>query len=263
MHSMLDNILVGKRCYFISPHLDDAVFSAGALLYELAKKTRVVVINVFTEGGNRPYTYSIKRYLQLCGYTDVKRLFEDRKKEDSEVMSVLGVDYHNLALPEAPYRKLDASDLSLLRKIPGSLIPEFKHSYPTYRWHVVKGRMAESDKSVVATIENAISGIIERPDESYLFCPLGVGDHVDHIILRDLCTNEFNNIVYWQDTPYDDANGKAQDYIRDKGLSRVVFTEHLVEKRRLMKMYKTQYPAVFAQGLTVTPPDVFYLRERK
>ena len=55
--------LEGKKVFFVSPHLDDAVFSAGNLLLTLAEKTEIMVINVFTQADTKPYTYSAKKYL--------------------------------------------------------------------------------------------------------------------------------------------------------------------------------------------------------
>ena len=37
------------RAVFLSPHLDDAVFSCGGLLARLAKTGPVLVLNLFTE----------------------------------------------------------------------------------------------------------------------------------------------------------------------------------------------------------------------
>jgi hypothetical protein len=39
----------GARCLFLSPHLDDAVLSCGALMRSLAPRSEIHVVTVFTE----------------------------------------------------------------------------------------------------------------------------------------------------------------------------------------------------------------------
>jgi LmbE family N-acetylglucosaminyl deacetylase len=70
---------------FLSPHLDDAVFSCAAqILAEVARGRRVVVATLFSAGCVRTY-----------------RL---RRSEDREAMEMLGAEPLWLDLPDAPFR---------------------------------------------------------------------------------------------------------------------------------------------------------------
>src|SRR5258708_6346967 len=122
------------KCIFLSPHLDDAVLSCGTLLEQLAGKVDITVVNIFTNAHAKPYTLSAKRFLQLSdSYTDANDLYKERAKEDALLLNNLNIKSVNIGLEDAIFRR--KSHKSFL----GKFIPEFDHSYPTYRWHVLKG----------------------------------------------------------------------------------------------------------------------------
>src|SRR3989304_10331904 len=79
-------------CLFISPHLDDAVLSAGDfILFLIEQKIPVTVITVFTKISPKPYTLSAKSFIRQCGYNDAELLFADRRNEDKEIFEKIGV----------------------------------------------------------------------------------------------------------------------------------------------------------------------------
>src|SRR3990172_2740944 len=82
-------------CFFVSPHLDDAVLSCGGLiLFLIDNKVPVKVINVFSEGDDGPYTFSAKVNLILTGYNNAKVLYKERRKEDIAVLKKIGVEHY-------------------------------------------------------------------------------------------------------------------------------------------------------------------------
>lgn len=66
-----------QRILLISPHLDDAVFSASAVMQQL----QVDVWTIFAGAPEAPMTTEWDR---RCGYEDAQSLIEDRRKEDLE-----------------------------------------------------------------------------------------------------------------------------------------------------------------------------------
>jgi hypothetical protein len=64
MEKIIAHIIKNKiPCYFLSPHLDDAVLSAGGLISSLSGNTSVTVVNIFTTAGEKN-TLSAKKSIQ-------------------------------------------------------------------------------------------------------------------------------------------------------------------------------------------------------
>ena len=95
----------GVPLVVLSPHLDDAVLSCGALMAHAVEHTDVRVATFFTEAGHPPYTLSGRRYLHLAGQRDAGRLFRDRRAEDRDVLERLGVDWLHLGLVDGLFRR--------------------------------------------------------------------------------------------------------------------------------------------------------------
>lgn len=220
---------------FVSPHFDDAVFSAGGFMTELAKNgNKIIVVNVFTSCGDAKNSFSAKQYLRKCNYISAHELYKQRTVEDAAVLSMLGVKSINLGLVDALWRKKAAP------KLKG--IAEIELLYPTYRIHVSRGKIHKDDASV-QVVTSELKKIIARNKVNMVVGPRGIGNHVDHIVTREAILNTgFKNILFWDDYPYNiSTNEKRTADIRIK--------PKWSEKRELMKCYKTQYEALFPHGL--------------
>lgn len=241
-----------KTCYFISPHFDDAVFSAGLLMRYLSKKTKVVVVNIFTKADKKPYTLSAKTFLKQCSYSDADKLFTDREKEDAAVLQNLVNKVINLGFVDALWRK--KKQQTLLSKILGR-IPELNMVYPTYLFHIKRGKVAKQDEDLMHMIGKKLHEII-IPANSVIFCPFAIGNHIDHVITRIVCEREFSDIIYWSDFPYNlHSIPDARDLVSFQ------FDEKLNEKHTLVEGYISQYKAMFGKGLYLQP-ETFYLKTR-
>src|SRR4051812_22907832 len=71
---------------FVSPHLDDAVLSAGALIAELAQHQPVLVVTVFTEASVGPHGRAARSFLAACPIADAAELFAERRREDVDAL---------------------------------------------------------------------------------------------------------------------------------------------------------------------------------
>src|SRR5579871_5067884 len=110
-------------CIFISPHLDDAILSAGELMRTLVGKTKILVVNVFTEASNDRQTLSAWKYVKDMGYSNAKDLFIERKAEDKRALSHLGIYPINLGFSDVLWRTKNTKFSSFL----GKIIPELNH----------------------------------------------------------------------------------------------------------------------------------------
>ncbi len=96
-----------KRIAFVSPHLDDAVFSMGGLMAALAEEGHELhLITCFTRSVPDPSGFALACQLDkgLSAEVDYMAL---RRQEDVVACQQLSVQPHWLDLPEAPHRGYD------------------------------------------------------------------------------------------------------------------------------------------------------------
>ncbi|OGM25278.1 hypothetical protein A2715_04505 [Candidatus Woesebacteria bacterium RIFCSPHIGHO2_01_FULL_39_32] len=255
-YKLLEQIVRNKiPCLFISPHFDDAALSCGGLISYLSDKTKVVVVNVFTEANEPPYTLSTKVFLGRCGYKNAKKLFEQRKLEDSLSFKNLKVQIINLGFVDALWRK-DAN-VGLLIKFLGRFIPEIIHVYKTGRLHVLKGKVSEKDDQIMLQIKKRISDIV-RGENAVLFLPLSIGNHVDHVIVKDVCSQLNLTKVFWLDYPYS-LKSKVTNGFWDKyKFNTLSFNENQDDRMKLIKGYKTQISGLFPGGNIKLVPEKYF-----
>ena len=164
---------------FLSPHLDDAAFSAGATLAKLvAEGWGVDLVTVFTRSVPNPSGFALACQLDkgLDAGADYMAL---RRAEDLEAAARLGLPAErvfHLGLPEAPHRGYaDAPAL-------------FAGVRP-------------ADRGTEAAVSAAVRGFCGA-DRVYV--PLGLGNHADHlhVIAAAEALVPAERRLAWLDTPY-------------------------------------------------------------
>lgn len=269
MHKLIEKIIKDKvPCYFVSPHFDDAAFSSGGLISYLSDKTCITVINVFTSSGDGKNTFSAKAYLKQCYSTDPQRLFNIRSKEDDMVFSRLKLRVINLGFTDGLWRKIERP--GIIRSVMGRFLPEFNSLYPTYRFHVVSGKIHKEDDGLKDRIKNKLRDIIgKKPGQVIVFCPLGFGNHVDHLIIRDVCKKYFgNNLVYWSDFPYywqtknsSLISEERNEFIKASSLTKFVFRTMMDVKKQLCELYSSQVDQVVKDKTWLYKQETYYLKD--
>lgn len=240
------------HCYFISPHLDDAVFSTANVISHLIKNgVKVTVINVFTKPSPKPYTLSVRRFLSVCGYVNADELFIDRIAEDEKVLKEIGVDVINLGFVDALWRR---KSNSIVSKLFAKYIPESDYVYPVYRLSIALGRIAKADSPLIGNVQDKLKSVIKNPNISYVFCPIAIGKHVDHIIVRDLCNKTFDNVIYWADYPYSEESRIDAKFVESGNLEENLFNLSYPNKNSLISGYKSQQKIIF--GLKTDHRDI-------
>jgi LmbE family N-acetylglucosaminyl deacetylase len=160
---------VGRPVLALSPHPDDLAFSVGGLLRWLAARTDVTLVTVFTRN-----VWAPNLELPQPDEETVSRL---RQAEDVRYCERVGVRRLALGLPDAGLRGYDDDTERLA---PG---PE---------------------EEMAAAVREALAAVL--PDRCALLCPLGLGGHVDHGIVRDaalaVATGTARQIGFYEDLPY-------------------------------------------------------------
>lgn len=259
MDTFLKKIINNNQtCVFISPHLDDAMLSAGGLINNLSKKTKVIVINVFTESSDKRQTLSAWKFVKDMGYEKPSILFAERRKEDKEAFSLMGIEPINLGFPDALWRRKNGMFSSLL----GRLLPEFAHVYPTYRWHMTKGIIANSDRKTLSAVADKIKEVLKNEKNPIIFAPLGIGKHVDHSLVREVCKAMFDhNLVYWSDFPYNARENN--EGTPPEGYKKAYYEVNRKTKEELIKAYRTQVSGLFQGGIIPSHKEIFFIPEAK
>lgn len=246
MDRTIDRIIKDKvRCFFISPHQDDAIFSAGGLISYLADKTEVVIVNVFDGCGNGPYTLSAKAFAKQCGYKKLCDLSMQRHIEDREIAKALNTTLVNLGFDDAICRKKKVNSKFLLEA--GKIVPEIVHVYPIYRFNIKRGKVSPKDKELISAIKKRLKEIIDV-NHDLVFCPASVGGHVDHKIVRKVCQDIFKNVFFWMDYPYV-LSAVNKERLFNQKYSCFSFDPDWKLKESLIKGYKSQYQAIFKNGI--------------
>jgi LmbE family N-acetylglucosaminyl deacetylase len=243
-----------KVCYFISPHFDDVVLSAGALAAELAKTNTVIVINVFTKAGQHPYTLSAKSFLKQCGYTDAEALYTERTSEDIVALEGITSTIHNLNYSEALWR----AKQGIVGKTFGRLLPELKVLYPTYRFHVITGKLAKQDKKTLVALRADLTKLITAKNK-VIFCPRAIGNHIDHVITRDACENLFDQVIEWTDYPYSLQEATNQPTASDQTFN---FEDGINDKYLRITRYKTQFKAMFGEHVPTLSAEQYRIIDK-
>ena len=165
----------------VSPHLDDAAFSAGAALAALAASGHgVTVATVFTASVPSPAGFALACQTDKGIGPEVDYLAL-RRAEDAAACAALGAEPAWLGLAEAPHRGYGSAEALFTGVSAGD----------AETWRDVLGRL----RALVA----------ERRPGLVLSCQ-GMGGHVDHLVVAQavaaLADDVGVPVAWWRDLPY-------------------------------------------------------------
>lgn len=244
------------ECLFLSPHLDDAVLSCGALMEALTDHCSLTVATIFTMDGPTPHTRAAKSFMRQCSATNTTAFFSARRAEDQEVLKGFDASHLHLGIADALYRRREVSWPTVRRL--GRALPELVHRYPTYRYDIAKGRVARGDRSLIAELTRQVHELLKRTNAQILFCPIGVGRHVDHLIARTVGQQYPDQVIYYSDFPYNQSFAADPKFINRQRLSSWVWNQGIAEKIPRIRGYKTQVDALFPDGIPIAP-EIYYM----
>jgi LmbE family N-acetylglucosaminyl deacetylase len=149
---------------FLSPHFDDAVFSCGGTIHQLAQDGKDVLMMTIM-GGDPPHP--------LPGTPIVRNLHSRwnagqapitaRRNEDQRAAELLGVRVQHMDIPDCVYRT-DAD------------------GKPLYPDEASLWGQVHPDDPVLSHLE----GFRVPEQVTHLYVPMGVGAHVDHLVVREI-----------------------------------------------------------------------------
>ncbi|MGO4186239.1 PIG-L deacetylase family protein [Pseudarthrobacter sp. TAF60_1] len=243
---------------FLSPHLDDAVLSCGALMASEAPKREIVVLTLFTECSPTPHSRAARSFLRQCSANDASALFKARRQEDVAVLTGLGIRFRHLGATDALFRR--RREVLIGSSALGKAIPELVHRYPTYRLDIALGRVSRGDRGLITDLRDTVQREIEEFKAGLVFCPIGVGRHVDHLITRRVGEGSAEQrAVYYSDFPYNQDQQPDPAFMESRKLSEWHWSEGIEAKQQHVRQYVTQAAALFPDGRIPAAPEIYYI----
>jgi LmbE family N-acetylglucosaminyl deacetylase len=169
------------RWIYISPHLDDAVLSAGGLIYDQTRAGMDVEIWTFMCGF--PSTEELSPFAQVLHYQwgipSAAEVVKSRRAEDMKAAGIVGAKTIHFDFLDCIYRRS-------------------KNGNWFYSDVFVPPHEDEGD--LPARIAESISARLQPTDQ--LVCQLGLGSHLDHVLVRRAVELLQRPILYDVDIPY-------------------------------------------------------------
>ncbi|MEU9859997.1 PIG-L family deacetylase [Streptomyces sp. NPDC047971] len=240
----------------LSPHLDDAVLSCGALMLCARRRAPVTVVSFFTEAGPPPHTLSGRQYLRQTGATDAEELYASRREEDRAVLERMGVTWRHFGLVDGLFRRRDGRPPRTTG--PARRLPELDHVYPTYRLHLSRGRVSRRDGATLRTVTAAVRALMPAR-RGLVLAPLGVGGHADHVLVRTAAESSGCRVAYYSDFPYNRDHDADPAFTGRHAFVSCSWEDGLTDKQELIRGYRTQAEALFPQGGIPLVPEVYLL----
>lgn len=169
------------RWIYLSPHLDDAVLSAGGLISDQSRMGIPVEIWTFMCGYAPEEDVSPFAALlhQLWGFSSAEETTRMRREEDKQAAAMVGAKVLHFDFLDCIYRR-GADGEWLYSDV-------FLPPHP-------------EDADIPARIAETISSRL-NPDD-VLVCQLAVGSHVDHVLVRQGAELLGRSLRYDIDVPY-------------------------------------------------------------
>jgi LmbE family N-acetylglucosaminyl deacetylase len=201
----LKEITKDSRHIFLSPHLDDVVYSCGGTLgVQASNGLRPLVITVFAgqpaeDWQPGPFAQEVQRRMQASNL-NAHDLMALRRREDAKALGVLSSDYLWLDYLDAIYR--------------GS------PPYYTSNEELFGGEVHPADTWIDRQLAQDLLEVSERLPDVVWYVPLGIGHHVDHQIVTsaaDRLVRRGAKVKFYEDFPYVLKDGALEARLDELG----------------------------------------------
>ncbi|MBV6396521.1 MAG: hypothetical protein HFACDABA_02119 [Anaerolineales bacterium] len=170
------------RWIYISPHLDDAVLSAGGLIFE--QTCAGTPVEIWTVCCGFPSVAEISLYAQYLhsrwGFSSAEETVRLRREEDLRAASIVGANAVHFDFLDAVYRQGADGDWLYPADI-------FVPPHP-------------AEETLPAQMTSAFASRLQPED--VVVAQLAIGRHVDHVLVRKAVEGLHRPVQYLADIPY-------------------------------------------------------------
>jgi LmbE family N-acetylglucosaminyl deacetylase len=176
---------------YLSPHFDDVSFSCGGLVWEQAQTG--MQVSVWTICAGDPLPGPLPPFAEkLHARWDIgQAAVQQRRAEDKASCQVLGAVAQHFNIPDCIYRRSAVDGL-----------PYYPDEGDIF------GELHPDEASLVDELATTLSG--ELPPQAHLVCPLGIGNHVDHYLVKLAAERLDHPTWYYADYPYVLKGGESE-----------------------------------------------------
>lgn len=206
----------------LAPHADDAPFSVGGTILKLLPFYNFHIVNIFARQDFTLYN----RFMEKGPESNFIR------KEERLAWRLMGVEQG---------RFLDYKDAPMRESYLNSEVIS-----PDFSVTTILNREPELFEELKRVLENLLEEI--KPD--YTFCPLAIGRHIDHILVREACLQKVelhDSLRFYEDLPYAISFERERElcYIREMvgrelKEQRVEISSIAEQKKYILNIYKSQ-----------------------
>ncbi len=232
-----DEITRDHRHIFLSPHLDDVVYSCGGTVgVQVSTGLRPLVITVFAgvPSSNLELSSFAAELQRDMGFRqNAQTAMTIRREEDARALEYLNVDYLWLDYLGAIYRGNPA--------------------YYTQKSQLMGGDVHPADLWIDRELALNLVALHDRLPDAVWYAPLGVGRHVDHQIVCsavDRLIQRGANVKLYEDFPYvltkDALEERLQEFGGTLEPALVEMSEMLHLRQEASEMYSSQIQSNFA-----------------
>lgn len=225
-----------KYTLILSPHFDDAMLSCGEyILQEVKKNRRVIILNIFTNFASKTQTKFVSKQLKKIGLTpnEYKKL---REAEDQKAWKNISVVIKNLNYTDAGFRT-----------------EKNKPTYPTAQ-QLFSKKLNSQENKIIQDLSLQLSCLTKKIKITNIVLPIGVGDHIDHIIVKRAAEKAWNinQLCYYLDQPY---FIKRRLHKLIQLILKLFFRVHIlrssIQKTKRLEKYKSQIAVLFKKNETL------------
>lgn len=229
-NEMLNEVRQNVINFYLSPHFDDVVFSCGGLIYKQVQKGQdAFIITIF---GGLPDNSTIGPFArEIHKKWRVADPVMTRQREDIKAVEILGAEVQHLDFLDCVYRQTE-------------------DNHPLYNnYESLKGTVHPDDNNLHDLIYERIVQIIQKHDHEkvQIYSPLGVGNHVDHQIVKKIGMRLFSegfNVLFYEELPYGfwDPDGLKDVIAKNENeWSSKIIPIDMKAKLNAVRFYKTQF----------------------
>jgi LmbE family N-acetylglucosaminyl deacetylase len=168
---------------YLSPHLDDAALSCGGLIWEQSHSGDEV--SVWTICAGDPPTGPLSPFAESlhARWETGRQASAARRAEDIRSCAKLGASFHHFSIPDCIYRRSPKTGDALY----GSEEALFGLVHP-------------EETLLVSKLVRQLSRVFKKYAD--VACPLALGGHVDHRLVRAAAEKAGCGFWYYADYPY-------------------------------------------------------------